>query len=164
MKMNKIIKIFKYSIHGIKFIHMENITFGNNVSVGRMSAIQTWPKDYQINKPELIIHDNVYIGNFCQISCVNRIEIGENTTLGDNVFITDNYHGKNNEVNISPLKRKLYSKGGVSIGKNVLIGRNVCILANVKIGNGAIIGANSVVTHNVDANTVVAGCPAKKIR
>lgn len=166
MKINKLKKIYKYSIHGIRFIHMENIVLGNNISIGRLSAIQTWPEKNQNKNPQLIIHDNVYIGNYCQISCMNRIEIGENTTLGDNVFITDNYHGKNsyNEMAIHPLKRELYSKGDVVIGKNVLVGRNVCILSNVKIGNGAVIGANSVITHDVAENTIVAGCPAKTIK
>lgn len=52
-----------------------------------------------------------------------------------------------------------------SIGHDVWIGRNALILPKVhKIGNGAIIGAGSVVTHDVEPYTIVAGNPAKLIK
>jgi len=49
------------------------------------------------------------------------------------------------------------------IGNNVFLGANSVVLAGVKIGDGAIIGAGSVVTKDVESNAVVAGNPAKKI-
>lgn len=82
-------------------------------------------------------------------------------------FITDNSHGENisiNELNISPHERNIFSKGTVIIGDNVWTGKNVCIMPNVKIGNGAIIGANSVVTHNIPPYSVAVGSPAKVIK
>lgn len=165
MKINRLKKIINYSLRGVRFVNIENIESGKNIQIGRFSVLQTWP---QKNKkaPKLTIKDNVYIGNFCQISCADEIVIGENTTLGDNVFICDNYHGNNsiNEIEKHPLERELYIKGTIHIGKNVLVGRNVCILSNVKIGNNVIIGANSVVTHDFDDNVVIAGSPARIIR
>jgi putative colanic acid biosynthesis acetyltransferase WcaB len=50
------------------------------------------------------------------------------------------------------------------IGNNVNIGAHTCILGNIRIGDNAIIGAGSIVTKDVPANTVVAGNPAKIIR
>ena len=58
----------------------------------------------------------------------------------------------------------MYSKGGIHIEKNVWIGNNVCILSSVNIGKGAIIGANSVVTHDVPPYCVAAGNPARIIK
>ena len=52
----------------------------------------------------------------------------------------------------------------VIIGDDVWIGRNVMILPGVKINNGAIIGANSVVTRDVDSYTIVGGVPARVIK
>ena len=52
----------------------------------------------------------------------------------------------------------------VSIGQNVWIGENVCILLGVKIGDGCIIGANTVVNSDVPENCIVAGSPAKVIK
>ncbi len=117
-------------------------------------------------KPIIEIGNNVSINENCFISSLNKIIIGDGTLLGDNVFITDNFHGNNtkSELDIIPLNRNLYSKGSVEIGKNVWIGRNVCIMPDVKIGNNVIIGANSVVTHDFDDNVIIAGVPAKVIR
>lgn len=56
------------------------------------------------------------------------------------------------------------TKGGVVIGNDVWIGIRTTILSGVQIGDGAIIGANSVVTHDVDPYAIVAGNPAKLIR
>ena len=55
------------------------------------------------------------------------------------------------------------SKGNIEIGNDVWIGESANIMAGVKIGNGAAIAANSVVTKDVPAYTVVAGNPAKVI-
>ncbi len=49
-------------------------------------------------------------------------------------------------------------------GNNVWIGSNATILPGVTIGDGAIIGANAVVTKDVKENTIVAGVPAKLIK
>jgi acetyltransferase-like isoleucine patch superfamily enzyme len=56
------------------------------------------------------------------------------------------------------------SKGDVVIGHDVWIGSEAMILSGVRIGNGAIIGARSVVTKDVPAYAVVAGNPARHIR
>ncbi len=52
----------------------------------------------------------------------------------------------------------------VTIGNDVWIGVRVIILGGVKIGNGAVIGAGSVVTRDVPPYAVVAGAPARLIR
>ena len=55
-------------------------------------------------------------------------------------------------------------KGNTVIGNDVWIGQNAVILPGVNIGDGAIIGANSVVGSNISPYTIVAGNPAKVIR
>lgn len=55
-------------------------------------------------------------------------------------------------------------KGNTVIGNDVWIGCEACIMPGIEIGDGAIIGARSVVTKNVEPYTIVAGNPAKKIR
>ena len=56
------------------------------------------------------------------------------------------------------------SKGEIIIGDNVWLGDRTVILSGVHIGDGAVIAANAVVTHDVPAYSVVGGVPAKKIR
>ena len=52
----------------------------------------------------------------------------------------------------------------VVIGNDVWIGSNVVILQGCKVGDGAVVAAGAVVTHNVEPYTVVGGVPAKKIK
>lgn len=86
--------------------------------------------------------------------------------FGKDVMISDNSHGAvdGTEPDTLPHKRKLFSKGPVSIGDNVWIGDKAVILPNVTIGTGAVIGAGSVVTKDIPAYCVACGKPASIIR
>lgn len=149
-------------------INPDGISIGDNFSGGCDIALWSWNAvNIKGNDCKLIIKNNVSITDRCIISAANRIEIGNGCLLGRDTFITDNSHGENisiNELNISPHERNIFSKGTVIIGDNVWTGKNVCIMPNVKIGNGAIIGANSVVTHNIPPYSVAVGSPAKVIK
>ena len=57
-----------------------------------------------------------------------------------------------------------FNGGGVLIGDDTWIGTNVVIAGTVEIGKHCVIGANSVVTHDIPDYSVVAGCPAKVIK
>ena len=52
----------------------------------------------------------------------------------------------------------------IKIGNNVWIGDKACILGGVTIGDGAVIGANSVVTHSIPAHSIAVGSPARVIK
>ena len=54
--------------------------------------------------------------------------------------------------------------GNIKIGNHVWLGYDSKILKNTIIEDNCIVGMNSIVTHNVKANTLVAGIPAKIIR
>ena len=75
-----------------------DIEIGDNFSAGKNLKIQTWRKygehENEYN-PSIIIGNNVSIMENCLISCANEITIGDGTVFGDNVFLTDNFHGKN---------------------------------------------------------------------
>ena len=104
------------------------------------------------------------VGGF--ITAINEIIIGEGTTTGRMVTITDNSHGdttiENMKKNIP--ERILFSKGRVCIGKKVWIGDKATILPNVTIGDGAIIGANAVVSKDIPPYCIAAGNPARIIK
>lgn len=55
------------------------------------------------------------------------------------------------------------SRGAPVIEDDVKIGAGACLLGDIRIGQGALIGANAVVTRDVPANAVVAGVPAREI-
>jgi bifunctional UDP-N-acetylglucosamine pyrophosphorylase / glucosamine-1-phosphate N-acetyltransferase len=79
------------------------------------------------------------------LSYLGDATIGENTNIGAGT-ITCNYDGKN--------------KHETHIGDNVKIGSDTMLVAPVTVGDGAVTGAGSVVTRNVEANTLVTGVPA----
>lgn len=145
----------------------KQILIGKNTSIGEGTYLCAWEKfKTQIFTPSILIGNNVSIGHHCHISACDKIEIGDGTLTGKWVTITDNSHGEctlNEMMSMSPTTRQLYSKGRVSIGKNVWIGDKSTILPGVTIGDGVIIGANSVVTKDIPPYKIAIGCPAKII-
>lgn len=103
------------------------------------------------------------IGNFCSIADNVKIFLGGNhrvdwlTTYPFNV-LSDYWHTAK-EIQGHPM-----SKGDVIIGNDVWIGYGATILSGIKIGDGAVIGAESVITKDVPPYTIVAGNPATIIR
>lgn len=145
-------------------IHPENITIGANSSIQRYCVLETCP--VKSNKPNLVIGNNVSIGEYSHITCANSIKIGNGVLTGRFILITDNAHGTNNlaDLDIPPLKRSVYSKGTIEIEDNVWLGDKVTILPGVKIGKGSVIAANAVVTKNIPPYSIAGGCPAKIIK
>lgn len=145
----------------------EYIEIGKNSIIGRHSVLSCWDK-YQGEKfsPKIEIGENCYIGEYCHISSINSIKIGNGVLTGRFITITDNSHGSltSLESETIPSKRRLNSKGAVVIEDNVWIGDKVTILAGVHVGRGAIVAANTVVTKNVLKYNVVGGVPARVIK
>lgn len=108
------------------------------------------------------IGDKLIIGRFCQIATgVTFIMNGANHQM--NAVSTYPFYVMGWEQ-IPPQLEDLLIKGDTVVGNDVWIGQNAVILPGVHIGDGAIIGLNSVVTHDVEPYSVVAGNPAKVIR
>ncbi|KAA6463111.1 acyltransferase [Acidobacteria bacterium AB60] len=127
-----------------------------------------WYGDKNLS-PRIIIGDNVSVSRWCHISAIECIEIGSRTLLGSNVYIADHNHGVysgigQSDPRVPPAARPLGGGGPVIIGDDVWIGNNAILVGPVNVGNGAIIAANSVVTHDVQANTIAAGIPARPIK
>lgn len=143
------------------------ITLGNNVWVGKRACITAWENKGLLNTPEIIIGDRVSIGDDCHITALNKIIMGSDVLLGKKITITDNSHGRCDnldELFLHPSGRDVFSKGPVIIKDRVWIGDKATILPSVTIGAGSIVGANSVVTKDVPENCIVAGVPAKIIK
>lgn len=108
-------------------------------------------------------NDKLIIGKFCQIaSGVEFIMNGANHQM--NAVSTFPFYTLEGWNMNAPSIEDLPLKGDTNIGNDVWIGQNATILPGVHIGDGAIIGANSVVGSDVEAYTIVAGNPARLIR
>ncbi|NMV39842.1 sugar O-acetyltransferase [Ralstonia insidiosa] len=87
------------------------------------------------------------------------VTIGDGSLIGPCVKLCTTYH--HSDPDSRARDRSAFAKP-IEIGKNVWIGAGVTVLPGVKIGEGAVVAAGSVVTRDVEAGTLVAGCPAAK--
>lgn len=138
-----------------------NISIGACCQIEPHAQLTVWNSNAQ-----LVLGDSCMLRQGIHISVCNSIVIGNNLLTGTNVLISDNSHGQSTfeDLSLPPLERLNFSKGGINIGNNVWLGNNVCVLSGAKIGNGVIVGANSVVTHDIPDYCIAVGVPAKVIR
>ena len=107
--------------------------------------------------------DKLIIGQFCQIAAgVEFVMNGANHQM--NAVSTFPFYTLEGWSMNPPEPVDLPLKGDTVIGNDVWIGQNAVILPGVHIGDGAIIGANSVVGSDIDPYTIVAGNPARVLR
>jgi len=143
------------------------ISMGDKCIIGENTVLTAWDRlGADTFQPEIIIGNNVSIGDDSHITAISRIEIGNNVLTGKKITITDNSHGKSGDemLSLPPSARPLYSAGPVIVEDGVWIGDKVTILPNVHIGKNCIIGANAVVASDIPANCVAGGIPAKVLK
>lgn len=150
-----------------------NLIGGKYITIGEHTILRSHANlmaiDYMNGdkfNPMVKIGDFCHIHDYLNLACTNSIIIGNHVLMGRRVTIVDNSHG-----NIClefllqhPSERKITSKGPVVIEDDVWIADKVTICPGVHIGKGSIVGANSVVTHDVPPYTLVAGSPARIIK
>ena len=107
--------------------------------------------------------DKLIIGKFCQIAAgVEFVMNGANHQM--NAVTTFPFYTLEGWNMNPPILSDLPIKGDTVIENDVWIGQNAVILPGVHIGDGAIIGANSIVASNVNPYTIVIGNPARVLR
>ena len=109
---------------------------------------------------------NIEIGEnfFMNMDCV--ILDGAKVTFGDNVFIAPGcgFYTAGHPLDSERRNRGLEYARPITVGNNVWIGAQVCVLPGVTIGDNTVIGAGSVVTKSIPANVLAAGNPCRVIR
>ena len=151
-------------LKGLKYVGIGNATILQEFVY--LTAWETEENLIEGKFPSVRIGNCCNLGAFDHITCSNKIVIGNNCLIGKWVTITDNSHGNTDLTSLMevPSDRKICSKGPVVIEDCVWIGDKATILPNVHIGRNAIIGANAVVTHDVPANAIAVGNPARVIK
>jgi acetyltransferase-like isoleucine patch superfamily enzyme len=114
-----------------------------------------------------VIGSSVYIGeDFIIIDDLDDLGTQLQLSIGDRAAVSPRVtfvmHTQPNEARIAPYVNS--HKGSITIEADAWIGTGVVILPNVTIGEGAVVGANSVITKNVEPYTVVGGVPAHFIK
>lgn len=144
------------------------LQYGEGLTTGYNCRLEMFDLDSKETK-KLIIGKNLKIGDYVHIGAGEQVLIGDNCLFASKIYISDISHGNYSNVGeISspytiPDERNLYTQP-VSIGNNVWVGENVCILPGVRIGDGCIIGANSVVNKSIPNNSIAVGSPARVVK
>ncbi|MCU0332184.1 MAG: N-acetyltransferase [Ignavibacteriaceae bacterium] len=145
VKLGKDVKIFD-------FVNLYGCTIGDGTKVGTFVEIQK----------------NAFIGKNCKISThtfiCEGVHIEDNVFIGHNVtFINDKLPRATN-IDGSMQSEADWKVVETFIKKGASVGSSSTIMCGVTVGENSIVGAGSVVTKNVEPNSIVAGVPAKLIR
>ena len=131
-----------------------NILLGTELDEG----FGLFPPFYTDCGKNIHLEKNVFINSGCHFQDQGGIYIGEGSLIGHNVILATLNH------NIDPNNRADLFPKPIHIGKRVWIGSGAIVMPGITIGDNSIVGAGSVVTKNVEPNTIVAGNPAKFIK
>jgi maltose O-acetyltransferase len=126
--------------------------------IGRDSSIQ--PPFHCVYGRNIHLGDHVFLNVLCTILDGAEVRIGNHVMVGPGVQLYTAAH----HLRAGPRNRGLEVARPIVIEDDVWIGGAAIVLPGVRVGRGAVVGAGAVVTHDVPADTVVAGNPARVIR
>ena len=146
-----------------KEIYVKPTITNSNIIVGDFTYIADSEFESHVTNFYPWSRDKLIIGKFCQIATGVEFMMNDANHQMNSVSTFPFYTLEGWDMD-APAASDMTFKGNTVIGNDVWIGQNAVILPGVNIGDGAIIGANSVVGSNVAPYTIVAGNPAKLIR
>ena len=154
----------KYPIQGYeKEIYVKPTLTNPNIIVGDFTYIADSEFESHVTNFYPWSKDKLIIGKFCQIAKGVEFVMNDANHQMSAVSTFPFYTLEGWEME-PPKAEDMPFKGDTIIGNDVWIGQNATILPGVRIGDGAIIGANSVVGSDIEPYTIVVGNPAKPVR
>lgn len=152
-------------LHPFRLMHYYGYTHvqqRRRMTMGR--GVRLAPNASFANGERITLGDGVQIGAHCSIwagKTTSRVSVGDRTTFGPNVFVTAADYGlaAGQRIVDQPMTER-----DVVIGADCWIGTGAVVTAGVSIGDGAVIGALSVVTRDIPANAIAVGAPARVIK
>jgi acetyltransferase-like isoleucine patch superfamily enzyme len=112
--------------------------------------------------PSIVIGNHVFIGRGVEFNVQGRVEIGDDAGIGAGCVLAD--HNHSTAIEGSRMRDQTMEIAPIIIGRDVIVGVNSVILRGVRIGDGAVVGAGSVVVGTVPPGEIWVGNPAKKLR
>ncbi|WP_334152710.1 acyltransferase [Agrobacterium pusense] len=141
-------------------IGKEYISIGSNVRIDGYSTIIASSVGIEIGS-------YVHIGSYCSLAGGAGISMGDFCGLSQGVRIfskSDDYSGNHLTNPTVPGNFTNVKSGRVRLGRHVIIGSGTIILPGINVGEGAAVGALSLVTKNLDGWAIYTGAPAKRIK
>lgn len=142
------------------FIGVENISIGNNVRVdGNVT--------FAVVSGFINIGNYIHIGGSSHINGTGGVEIQNFSTISQGVRIysaSDDYSGESYTNPTIPMYLKRLNIGRVVLNEHVILGSGSVVLPGVDLGQGAAVGALSLVNSDLLSWSIYAGSPAKKLK
>ncbi len=150
------------------FIRLSNVKLGRDVKIySFVNAYGCEIGDETRVGAFVEIQKGVKIGRRCKISShsflCDGVTVEDNVFIGHSVMFTNDKYPRATNTDGSPQSEEDWEVIPILIKQGASIGSNATILAGVTIGENAMVGAGAVVTRDVEANTTVAGIPAKPV-
>lgn len=147
--------------HDIRIDGEKGIELHDGVIIQRGSWLAAVPLTGK-SSALLKIGNNSVIGNYNHIYATSSIIIENDVLTADKVYISDCAHSFDDPA-IPIIKQPIKQLKEITIGTGSWLGENVCIIG-ASIGKNSVIGANSVVTHDIPDYCIAVGSPAKIIK
>lgn len=133
------------------------VMLGDHVSIYKDSIIETGRNGYVGIEARASVHPYCYISAF-----ESPIVIGEGVMLAPFCALYSHSHGV--DMGIPIREQPLITRGPIVIENEAWLGTRVTVLSGVRIGMGAVVGAGSIVTHDIPDNAIAVGNPARVVR
>ena len=152
-------------------VYLKHVITNPNIIVGDFTMYNDFvrdPRDFEKNN--VLYHfpinrDRLIMGKFCSIACGAKfLFTSANHTMQSLSTYPFPIFFEEWGLDVKNIADAWDNKGDIVIGNDVWIGYEAVILSGVTIGDGAIIGARSVVTKDIPPYTIVGGVPARQIR
>ena len=108
-------------------------------------------ENFHVSSGKVILHGGVFINNSCSFNCLERIEIGAGTMMGEGVRFYDHDH----IYTVEKIEKWQWTTAPIRVGRDCWIGSNVTILKGVTIGDNTIIGAGCLIRNDIPSNSMV---------
>ena len=152
-------------------VYLKHVVTNPNIQIGEYTMYNDFVHDpRQFEKNNVLYQypingDSLRIGKFCSIACGAKFLFASaNHTQASVSTYPFPIFFEEWDLDIGDVTSAWDHKGDIVIGNDVWIGYEAVVMAGVTIGDGAIIGAQAVVTKDVPPYTIVGGVPAREIR
>ncbi len=150
------------------YIRLSNVKLGADVKIySFVNAYECEIGDETRIGAFVEIQRGVKIGRRCKISShsflCEGVTVEDNVFIGHGVMFTNDKYPRATNTDGTPQSEADWEVLPIIVKHGASIGSNATILAGVTIGENAMVGAGAVVTRDVEANTTVAGVPARVV-
>jgi len=152
-------------------------SFGSNVLISRKTSLYSPNRisignnvridDFCILSGEITLGNNIHISAYSALYGAMGIEFKDNSGCSARTTIYSAMDDFSGDYLIGPMQPEEFTHivgGKVTIGKFVQLGAHCLVFPNLTIGDGAVVGALSLVTHNIPEWTIHVGIPARHLK